>query len=306
MRIRTMESRDRYPVSELIYISLVHWYSLIGRKRIFNGGPKVCEIFYDVYESLDPGCGIVVENTRTGALMASCFYHPRPHHVTLGILNVHPNYFGTGCGRLMVDWISDFARRAGKPLRLTSSAINLDSFSLYNKAGLTPRILFQDMMLSVPAEGFKGRAQGTDQVRPARPEDVELMVKLEWEVSRITREQDCRFVIANQHQMWHTVVYESVHGVIDGWATSSNHPAINMIGPMVARNEKVALALLARQLDHHRGRSPLFLVPCECRAMVDAAYHWGAKNSELHVYQALGEYHAPQGISTPAFLPETG
>lgn len=306
LRVRTMTAADRFAVAELIHVSLVHWYSLVGRRRIFHGGPRVCEIFFDVYQAMDPGCGIVVENTRTGVAAASCFYHPRPHHLTLGILNVHPNYFGAGAGRMMVDWIADYARRAGKPLRLTSSAINLDSFSLYNKAGFVPRTLFQDMMIPVPEQGLAASVPGAEKVRTARPDDVPAMARLEWDVSRITREIDCAFCIDNHHGMWHVSVHESAPGRIDGWTISSRHEAINMIGPLVARDTAVALALLRSELNHHRGRSPICLVPCQCRDMVDEIYRWGGKNTELHLYQSLGDYHEPDGVTMPVFLPETG
>ena len=36
---------------------------------------------------------------------------------------------------------------------LISSAMNLDSFSLYNRVGFRPRMVFQDTLLSVPETG---------------------------------------------------------------------------------------------------------------------------------------------------------
>ena len=171
--IRKMEPEDRHEVAELIYVSINHWYAIHGRPTAFRGGPRVTEVFYQVYESLDPGCGIVAANGETGRLMGSCFYHPRPHHVSLGIMNVHPNYFGCGAGRRLLQTIIDFARTERKPLRLTQSALNLDSFSLYNKAGFVPRYAYQDMFLQVPENGLNVRAEGVDRVRDATRDDTE-------------------------------------------------------------------------------------------------------------------------------------
>ena len=85
--------------TELICVSTNTWYQLRGRQRVFPCGPESTAIFFDVYESRDAGCGVVAENPGNGRLMGSCFYHPREHHVSLGIMNVHPNYFGRGVAR---------------------------------------------------------------------------------------------------------------------------------------------------------------------------------------------------------------
>src|SRR5712692_2564762 len=137
-RIRTASAQDASELAELIYVSLNFWYQTHGRPPIFSSNPRDAEVFYDVYNALDPGNTLVVENERTGRLMGSCFFHPRQHHVSLGIMNIHPNYFGQGIGRLLLQHIIDFTERQHKPLRLTQSAMNLDSFSLYTQAGFIP------------------------------------------------------------------------------------------------------------------------------------------------------------------------
>src|SRR5262249_32934743 len=152
---RSMTDKDRSEVAELIYASINVWYHRHGRPRAFAGGPHVSEVYYDVYNALTPGCSVVAENPRTGRIMGSCFYHPRKHHVSLGIMNVHPNYFGKGVARALLQHIIDFTERNGfTALRLTSSALNLDSFSLYNRAGFVPRAAFQDMFVAVPPGGL--------------------------------------------------------------------------------------------------------------------------------------------------------
>lgn len=306
-RIRSIEPEDRFEVAELIYASLNVWYRLHGAPAIFKGGPQVTEAFYDVYEALDPGCAVVAENPRTGRLMGSCFYHPRKHHVSLGIMNVHPNYFGQGVGGALLREIVDYTDRNGyKALRLTQSAMNLDSFSLYNKAGFVPRCAYQDMHVQVPESGMKESVAGVDRVRDAKPEDIPSLAALEMEVSGITREQDYQYLIENREGFWHGSVLEGPGGRLDGFLFSSGHPAFNMLGPGVARSEAAMAPLILNELNHHRGRSPVFLIPVEEEELVRRLYGWGARNCELHFCQVRGEFQPFRGVNMPTFLPETG
>jgi GNAT superfamily N-acetyltransferase len=307
MKVRPMTAADRFEVAELIYISINHWYQMHGMPPIFRGGPQVTEAFCDVYADLDPGCAIVAENPRTGRLMGSCFYHPRERHVSLGIMNVHPNYFGQGAGKALLRHIIDYTEEHGyKALRLTQSALNLDSFSLYSTAGFVARCVFQDMFVTVPESGMKQRAPGLARVREATLADVPAMAALELEVSGITRERDYRFCIENRLGIWHVSVYENDDGGLDGYMISCGHPAMNMLGPCVARGEEAAAALLLRELDQYKGRTPVFLLPAEKDALVRQAYGWGARNCELHLCQVRGEFQPFRGVSMPTFLPETG
>ena len=305
IRVRTMKSEDRHELADLIYISINHWYQTHGRPAIFEGGPEVTDIFFQVYERLDPGCGIVAENVQTGRLMGSCFFHPRPLHVSLGIMNVHPIYFGRGAGKVLLQYIIDFARREGKPLRLTQSAINLDSFSLYNKAGFVPRYAYQDMVLQVPEAGIQHDVPGLEQVREGNKHDVTSMVGLERVVSGIDRELDFGYFLENRDGFWHTSIYENTEGQVDGFMVSCGHPAMNMLGPCVTRTQEHAAALILNELNHHKGRMPVFLVPVECDRLVRTMYEWGALNCELHFCQILGDFQPFRGVNMPTFLPET-
>src|SRR5262249_52328409 len=277
-------------VADLIYASINVWYQKHGRARAFAGGPEAAEVYYDVYNALSPGCAVVAESPR-GRIMGSCFYHPRKHHVSLGIMNVHPNYFGAGVARALLKHIIDYTDRHGySSLRLTSSALNLDSFSLYNRAGFVPRVVFQDIAVAVPPDGLKQTVAGMDRVRDAVPTDVPAMAELEWEISGVTREEDCRYCIANQLGFWHVAVFESAGGSLDGFMTSSGHPLVNMLGPCVARTDEAAAALLLRELDLHRGRCPIFLVPADRPQLVHQIYTWGGRNTELSLCQVRGEF----------------
>ncbi len=305
--LRTMTAKDNSEVAELIYLSLNIWHQLRGRSAVFTGGPRVAEIFHEVYSALNPpGCAVVAEHPETGRIMGSCFFHPRERHSSLGIMSVHPNYFGAGVAKALLEHICDTTDRAGIPsLRLTSSAINLDSFSLYTRAGFVPRMLFQEMLLKVPDVGIQRSVPGEDRVRAATADDVPAMTALELEVSGISRAGDFRYFLENALGFWHVSVFENARGGIDGFMVSSGHPAFNMLGPCVTRTEEQALALIRRELDHHKGRTPVFLVPVECEKIVRAMYDWGACNFELHVCQVRGRFQPFRGVSMPTFLPET-
>jgi GNAT superfamily N-acetyltransferase len=304
MRLRVMRRADWPAVSELIYISTNYWYEANGKGPIFKGGPAVAELFCKVYEDLDPGCCILAEEPKTKRLMGSCFYHPRESHVALGIMNVNPAYFGRGVARELLNHIIAFSEKQKKPLRLVSSAMNLDSFSLYTRAGFVPQMAFQDMFIAVPKEGLKKKHAGTQHVRAATLKDVEKIVALEDDLLGIRRAKDYRYFIQNAAKIWHVSVYEK-NGVIEGVLASVAHPGSNMLGPGVARNGSISAALILEELKHHRGRSPVFLVPVKEGALVQQLYDWGAKNCEVHFAQLRGSASAWNGVPMPSFMPET-
>jgi GNAT superfamily N-acetyltransferase len=306
VRLRAMEESDWPEVADLIYVSLNYWCVANGRPTLFSGGPGATRVFCQVYETLDPGCCVVAEVPATGRLAGSCFYRERETHLSLGIMNVHPIYFGQGVGRVLLDFVCAAADRAGKPLRLVSSAMNLESFSLYTRAGFVPRLTYQDLLLPVPPEGLRADVSGAERVRPAVAGDVDAMVAVELEVSGISRVKDYRHFIGNPDGLWHVSVIEDGRGGLDGFLASIGHPLFNMLGPGVARTEEQGAALLLAELDQYPGRTPLFLVPVQCGELVRLLYSLGARNCELHVAQVRGTAEPFRGVSFPTFMPETG
>ena len=304
--LRTMQAADRAELAELIYVSLNTWYETHARPRPYSTGPATTDLFFDVYQALDPGCGVVAVSTYSGRLAGSCFYHPRPTHVSLGILNVHPNYFGRGVARALVQTIVEYADRQQKPLRLVSSAMNLDSFSLYSRMGFVPQAIFHDLLLSVPEEGLPHCTPGDDQVRPATATDVPAIDRLETELAGISRPQDYRYFLENPNGLWHLSVYPDDAGGPDGFLASVNHPGFTMLGPGLARTPQQAAALILAELNQCRGRTVLFLVPAQCAPLVEQVYAWGARNCEIHLSQIRGPCQPVRGILMPTFLPESG
>ena len=304
--LRAMRDDDWSEVADLVYVSLNYWSVANGRPALFAGGPAATRLFCQVYEALDPGRCLVAESAETGRLTGACFYRERETHVSLGIMSVHPIYFGQGIGKQLVEYITGFADDVGKPLRLISSAMNLDSFSLYTKAGFVPRLTYQDLLLAVPEGGLGRSPAELERVRTARPDDVQAMAAVERELAGISRVKDYEHFIENQEGFWHVSVLESSDGELDGFLASVGHPLLTILGPGAARTDAGGLALVAAELDRLRGRTVLCLVPVDRGELVRELYGWGARNCELHVHQIRGEYQPFRGVNIPTFMPETG
>jgi GNAT superfamily N-acetyltransferase len=301
LRLRAMEPDEWSEVADLIYVSLNYWCEANGRPAVFRGGPGSTRVFCDVYEALDPGHCIVAEHAETGRLAGSCFYRARETHCSLGIMTVHPVYLGTGVGKALLEFVVEFAHAEGKPLRLVSSALNLDSFSLYTRAGFVPRTAYQDLLIRIPADGVPAEGR----VRDGTRDDAEAIAALELDVAGISRVKDYLYFAENAEGFWHLSVHEDQRGRIDGFLASCSHPGMPMIGPGAARDEEQAAALLAAELTANAGRTMVFLLPVECGSVVARAYAWGARNVELHVAQVLGDAAPFRGVTMPTFLPET-
>lgn len=304
---RSMMRDEWHEVAELIHESTNSWYIANGKKPIFTGPASDAMLFCEVYETLDPGCCIVAACRKSAKIVGSCFYHPRTTHVSLGIMNVHSDFFGKGIAGSLLSWISNYAEEKKLPVRLISSAQNLDSFSLYTKKGFVPFLSFQDLFIEVPRCGLNTVSIPEDEtVREAIPEDIADMVELELELVGIERAKDFSHFIKNSEGIWKTIVSRDRDGKLLGFLSSVNHPGSRMIGPGVARSENIATSLLSAQLNFFRGYSPVFLLPTDAAQAVKTVYSWGARNCEIHFAQCLGQRQAPRGVIMPTFMPETG
>lgn len=302
--LRPMERADWPAVAALVHDSTNGWYEAHGRPPVFGGGPESTLVFCEVYEALDPGCCVLAEDGRTGELLGSCFFRRRPSHVSLGIMNVHPAHFGRSVAASLLAHVCEVADEARLPLRLVSSAMNLDSFSLYTRAGFSPRTLYQDMTLPLPGGEHGIRVPGRERVRPATPADLGRIVTLGVEIEHLQRERDFAYFLESP-DLWHVSVLQDHGGALSGCLASIAHPGSTTLGPGFCRDEAGAAALILAELEHRRGHVPVFLVPASCSGLVATLYGWGARNSELHVHQCRGTWNEPRGISMPTFLPES-
>ncbi len=305
--VRLKRAADDEAVAALIRDSLNVWYK---KNRGFDSvvpSLEAASIYTRVYDALDPNCCVVAEDAASGKLAGSCFFHPRATHTSLGIMTVAPEYFGQKVSSKLLAYIVEVAERRNQALRLVSSAMNLDSFSLYNRAGFVPRVMFQDMTVAVPKEGFDVKAPEGTTLRDAALDDVPAMVALEMEIYGVDRAKDFRFFIENADGIWGvSVLVDDASGALLGAMCSVKDPGCAMVGPGFARTEAQASALVKRELNRHKGEwSPVFLIPTDATTLRSEMYALGARNTETHIAQSLGEVPEKRGVVMPTFMPET-
>jgi GNAT superfamily N-acetyltransferase len=304
--LREMTASDIYEGAELICVSHNTWTQLHALQAPFSGGPKSTELFFNVCEALDGSHGVVAENNRTRRLAGLSFYHVRHTHVSVGMMSVHPNYFQSGVGKALLGYITDIADRQGKPVRLVSSALNLDSFSLYSRAGFVPQHTYQDILINVPEKGFAVPRSELVNIRSGTASDIADIVNLEYEISGIQRENDYHHLIENRDSFWHVSVFEGETGLLDGFMVSCGHPDIRMLGPGIARTQEQALSLILEELNIYRGSAVLLLVPVDGERIVHPLYELGGRNIELHLFQVRGTCPSITGVFMPTYILETG
>jgi GNAT superfamily N-acetyltransferase len=262
-------------------------------------------LFPELYARLDPGECLAAFDPAD-ALKGLCFVHPRPTHISVGIVATAPEASGLGIARSLMQSVVERASRESKPLRLVSSLLNIDSFSLYSRLGFVPHTIYQDILFTVPAQGIScSPPAGARHIRAARKSDLSAVVELEFELQRIRRMQDYHFLFESHVGIWKVWISEEPSGTINGVLVSSEHPDWSMLGPGVARNPDIAAGLLWRALDSRRAQSSVVLVPSAESELVRTLYQWGGRNIELHVAQSLPATNHGQGIAFPTFLPES-
>lgn len=297
---------DHEPIARLLHRALVHWYeSRLGQGARFGDSHEPFTLFPEVYEALDPG-ECVTARTDSGEIVGVCFSHERESHLSVGIVATSPDAGGRGVAKKMMSLVLEKAKRLGKPARLVSSLLNLDSFSLYTRLGFVPGAIFQDLLITVPETGLAAAAPVViDRVREAILADAPRIADFELSQQGIRREKDFAFFVRNEVGEWRLLVSEATDGSVNGFLAMSTHPSCTMIGPGVAADEETAIALLWRALDGLRGKTLVFLAPCAASTLVRTAYAWGARNVELHVAQSTAPVAGAKGIVFPTFMPET-
>ncbi|MDP1586373.1 MAG: GNAT family N-acetyltransferase [Prosthecobacter sp.] len=302
-----LSAADHEAVARLLHRSLVQWYeSRLRQGAKFGDSHEPFLLFPEVYEALDPGEAVTARDTQTGEVLGVCFSHERETHVAIGIVATAPEAGGRGIAKQMMAAVLEKARSLGKPARLVSSLLNLDSFSLYTRLGFVPGAIFQDMLITVPEDGMTfPEPTGLNRVREARSDEAARIADFEKSQQGIRREKDFAFFLQNKVGSWRVLVSEREDGSLNGFLAMSTHPSFSMIGPGVAADEETAAALLWKALDGLHGKTLVFLVPCAAANLVRTAYSWGARNVELHVAQSTAPVSSAQGIVFPTFMPET-
>lgn len=306
--LSTIRPDEHDDVAQLIHRGLVDWYEAHLRQgNRFGTDWKPFLIFPEVYESLDPGHSIAARDELSGQIIGVCFVHPRETHHSVGIVVTAPESAGRGVAKAMMLQAIAGAREAGKPLRLVSSLLNLDSFSLYTRLGFVPGEVFQDLLFSPPAKGWTiAPPAGVDSVRLARGDEAASLADFEHSLQGIRREGDYRCFLENSVGQWRVLVSENNAGEITGVMVVSLNSAMPMLGPGLTLDALTAIALVWTALQELAGKSYVLLAPANQPELIQTFYSWGARNVELHISQVCGEAQIRSGICFPTFLPESG
>ncbi len=304
--IRPLTTQDWSEEADLIYRSLNTWYREHRGVDLVSGPVDSMLLYPRIYETMDPGCCLLAVDPTSGRIAASCYYHPRTKHISLGMLNVHPDFFGKGAGSAVLRRIIAIAQEKGLPLRLISSAMNMESFALYNRYGFKPVQFFQDMLLPIPKEGFPIEPPDGMAVRDATEDDIVFIAVLEENLYGIEREKDWRFFFENQHKIWGLSVVEDLKsGTLLGACASVCDLGSHMIGPGVATSEEAMKWLICYEANRYPGNKPILLIPSSALTLRKELFSLGATICEMHITQVLGEARVPSGVVLPSFMPET-
>jgi GNAT superfamily N-acetyltransferase len=297
-----LAASEHEAVAALLHRSLVGWYETkLGQGARFGNRPDPFRLIPEVYAALDPGEALAARAADTGQLLGVCFVHPRPTHVSLGIVAVAPEAQGLGVARGLLTRALARADALRVPARLVSSLLNLDSFSLYTRHGFVPEEVYQDIMLAVPPDGLQLPAEvrarraaaqrscvgdgGARRIRPATPDDAPRITAYERACRGIARPADHALFLANRVGDWRVWVAEDDRGALTGYLVASVHSHHRAIGPGAVDDEVTAEALLLTALDAYRGGSLLVLAPAAAAGLVALLYALGGRNVELHVAQ---------------------
>lgn len=290
--------------AELIHASTNAWYLKNTGRVAFSCPPSGCRLFPETYDALDAGQCITVTDNATGKLIGTCYLHPRETHIGVGIVNTSPDVSAGGVASRMIREACTIADSIGLPLRLVSSASNMDSYSLYHRQGFVARKVFQDMLLTVP-EDTAALTSGMDRstVRLATESDVDAIATLERQLTGSYRPRDWEHFIRTEH--FNVLVDVAPDGSVVGALNITNHAANCTLGPAHAIDEASICRLLAAGLPYVSGRTALVLVSPESTEVTTLLYRWKARNADIHLLQVRGAYTAPTGVQLMTFLPES-
>lgn len=307
LELSTIRADEYQAIAQLIHSSLVNWYEAnLHQGAKFGDSPDPFVIFPEVYETLDPGEAITARDKERGTLLGVCFVHPRETHHAIGIVATATEAAGRGIARAMMQEALKRAEAAGKPVRLVSSLLNLDSFSLYTRLGFVPRTIYQDLLFVIPETGLAVAAPAdAASVREAKEDEAARLADFELSLQGVRREQDYDFFLKNKAGQWKVLLSEDSSGNLKGVLVISFNAAMPILGPGVIADEETALGLLWAGLNLLHGKTYLALAPASASGLVRTLYSWGARNVELHVAQAYGDTPEGKGISFPTFLPES-
>ena len=291
-------------VARLLHRSLATWYETnLNQGSRFGSSHLPFIHFPKLYRHLDPthSFGAWLDQQLAGV----AFIHPRETHISAGIIATDPAFSRRGIAKMLLGRACALADELNLPLRLVSSLLNLDSFSLYSRCGFRPVTIYQDVHLSVPTQGLACPDVPSIRISTAGVEHAPEIAEAEQELCGISRPRDHHALLAQTALPWEVLVARNSSNSLLGAITFTRHPDWSMPGPGFAQDEAVLSALLYQALNQLRGRDIVALIPSDARNLLASLYAAGGRNIELHALQVRGDWKPPAGLSLPSFLPET-
>jgi GNAT superfamily N-acetyltransferase len=304
LSIRALTDKQDDEVAQLLHRSLTRWYEThLNQGARFGDSHLPFLHFPALYRRIDPehSLGAWLDQQLAGV----AFIHPRETHVAAGIIATNPAFARRGIAKALVTKACNLADQLNLPLRLVSSLLNLDSFSLYSRCGFRPVTIYQDVLLAVPPTGITVPELQGVRIAPANPEHAPEIAQRERELCGISRLSDHQALLAQTALPWEVLVARDSSNTLLGAVTFTRHPEWSMPGPAFAQDETVLSTLLLHALNHLKGRDIVTLIPSDARKLLASMYALGGRNIELHALQVRGEWKPPTGLSIPTFLPET-
>ena len=125
--IRPASADDRHAVEEIVTLAYVHYVERIGKPP----GPML-----DNYAALIASGAVSVLTETERAVEGAIVLLPKPDHLLLDNVAVHPNRQGRGYGRQLIAFAEDEARRLGHAeLRLYTHVTMVENIALYTRLG---------------------------------------------------------------------------------------------------------------------------------------------------------------------------
>jgi GNAT superfamily N-acetyltransferase len=256
--------------------------------------PSVSTLMSRYYLSQDPEGCLVAE--QDGNFCGSVFSRLRGDRVSIGPVSVDPACQAVGVGRRMMQALFDLYPDAAS-FRLTQSAFNKESFSLYSKTGFVAA----EQLLHLERPPAPVTPEGDEpRVRVVTAENAPLVVDLDRRLTGAERERE----MATLFGMGRVYAYGG-DSDIQGYVATMPTPGPTFIGPAVAPSEAHLGALIRAALRDIGPRTTGLHLPARFAPTIDECFRLGFRLFSLETFMVRGEWRPPDTFYLHAMFPET-
>lgn len=256
--------------------------------------PMISVLMSRYYLSQDPEGCILAE--RDGNICGSVFGRLRGDRVSVGPVSVDPGSQAIGVGRRMMEALFDLYPDAAS-FRLTQSAFNKESFSLYSKTGFVaaePLLRLERPPAPVTPE------EDDPRVRVVTAENAPLLVDLDRRLTGAERERD----LVPLFGMGRVYVHDGDTG-IQGYLATMPTPGPTLLGPAVAHSEAQLGALVRAALRDIGPRAAGLHLPARFAPTIAECFRLGFRLFCLENFMVRGEWRTPDAFFLHSMFPET-